>query len=146
MVITKQQLQQFLNEKSGHSRRLRLQLRAAREQAGLSLEDTAQLIGDWRQRLAQELDEDITDLSGPAASTISMWERFVNHPNIVDFAAWARVLGYRLRIELDDAGNPRQMVLLATIEAVEIARTVDMMPEVQRMAVLTMIRAMTVAG
>lgn len=140
MEPMKKQIQQHLNEVSGHSRRLRLALKADRERQGLSHAAVASMIGEWRTRAARSVDPSAVVDDGPAGSTISMWERFENHPNIADFAAWARVLGRRLVVELDDAGLPRVAVLLQTQEAVEIARTVDSWPKDRREALVTLVR------
>jgi hypothetical protein len=131
-----------LNQKSGHSKRLRATLKAARERQGVSARGLSILIAQRKTLLQRELDPDAPDEMPVHENTIYGWERFEYHPNIVDFAAWARVLGYRLVVDLDDADDSRTMVLLATREAVEAARSVDMMPEAQRELVINLIRGL----
>ena len=86
-------------ERLGHSRALRHQLREKRESLGLSQEEVG-------RRVAAMLDTKAE--YGRAA--ISNWERFKKHPSIDAFAAWARVLGVRLLVDIvEDTNNVIQV-------------------------------------
>lgn len=146
MSATKKQLQANAAEKSGHSRRLRAVLKAAREQQGMSARDLADRIAEHLTRLDRALYPDAPAHRPKHSNTIYMWERFENHPSISDFAAWARVLGYRLIVDLDDAHDGRTSVLLDSREAVHIARTVDMWPVDKRASLLAVVEAMDSSG
>lgn len=122
---------------TGHSASLRLILKEAREAQGLS----AKTVGE---RIARHLQ----DLGDPEAEPVSQsaiyaWEKFERHPGIANFAAWARVLGYRLHVTLDSANSGRSPVLIATDEAAEAARRIDRMQPSDRAHVLAVIRAMS---
>lgn len=122
---------------TGHSKGLRLTLKAARETQGLSAREVARRI---HQHLVEIGDEDATE---PHQNTIYAWESFARHPSVANFAAWARVLGYRLIVELDAAEGGRVPVLVRTAEAAEAARRIDMMKDDQRHSILTIIRSMS---
>ncbi len=116
---------------------MRLVLRQARDEAGLSAREVGERIA---ARLRESGDEDATPVS---PSTIYAWEQFERHPSIANFAAWARVLGYRLIVELDGADSGRRPVLVRTEEAAEVARLVDLLPAEKRRAVLAVVKSMS---
>lgn len=102
-------------EQTGHSRHLRELLRGLRAEAGL----TQQQVAD---RITSRL-----NLERPLTSAaVSEWERFGRHPPINVMAAWARVLGRRLVVQIDDASGDRVSVLLRR-ESADLARTLDQM-------------------
>lgn len=74
-------------KRTGHSKALRLKLRAAREERGWTQQDLANRIGEYLSK------------PPPSIASISMWEGFDRHPSIDTMAAWARVLGMRLVVE-----------------------------------------------
>lgn len=115
---------------TGHSRHLRQVLRAARLEQHLS----AQQVAD---RVAAALGRD--SMSG---QSVLYWEGFERHPPIDVFAAWARVLGYRLIVDLDRADNQRTPVLIRHPEVAEIARLLDDGTPEMRAAVATILRGM----
>lgn len=117
-------------ESSGHSRKLRATLRAARKEQDLS----AQQVAD---RLAAALGK--RSMSGQA---ILYYEAFSRHPPVDVFAAWARVLGFRLIVDLDAAGNERKPMLVKHPEVSEIAHALDNAAPDVRAAVLTIVREM----
>ena len=122
---------------TGHSKRLRTILKEARERLDLSAREVA-------ERIAAHLrDVGDTDATPPSVNTIYSWEKFERHPSISNFAAWARVLGYRLIVELDAADSKRHPILVRTEEAAEAARRIDRLDEKQREAVLLLIRSMS---
>jgi transcriptional regulator with XRE-family HTH domain len=121
---------------TGHSRAMRLILKQARADRDLSARELGEMI---RRRLVATGD---ADAEAPAPSTIYAWEAFKRHPSIASYAAWARVLGYRLIVELDGADQQRKPVLVRTGEAAAAARLIDAMPEEKRRALLAMIKTM----
>jgi ribosome-binding protein aMBF1 (putative translation factor) len=141
-TTTKKEFAAHLNQKSGHSRRLRAVLKSARERQGVSARALAGFIARRKTEIQREIEPDAVEETPHHENTIYGWERFEYHPNIVDFAAWARVLGFRLVVDLDDAEDGRTMVLLSTREAVEAARAVDMMPDEKRSLVIGLIRGL----
>lgn len=70
-----------------HAMWIRAKLQAERKRRGWSLEQTARLI-------AKETGDTLTKQSFHA------WERFVTQPKVDQLAAWARVLGMRLEVDL----------------------------------------------
>ncbi len=125
------------HESTGYSKSLRLVLKRAREARGLSAKEVGRRVA---QRLQQLGDDEVGPIS---PSTIYAWEQFDRHPSISKYAAWARVLGYRLHVLLDDAGSTRAPVLVNSDEAAEAARRIDLLHPDARTAVLTVIRSMT---
>lgn len=122
---------------TGHSKGLRLILKQARDQQGLSAKAVGERIALHLQALGD------ADAEPVSPSTIYAWESFDRHPSIANFAAWARVLGYRLIVELDSATSDRAPVLVRTDEAAEAARRIDLMQPDQRAAILGVIRSMS---
>ena len=96
----------------GHSRQLRLRLRAARKRLNLSHDDVA-------ERVANTL-----GLDAKTGGSISHYEQFRRHPRIDVMAAWARAVGLRLIVDLDDADGKRIPVMLHARTA-ELARVLD---------------------
>jgi transcriptional regulator with XRE-family HTH domain len=96
----------------GHSRQLRLRLRAARKRLNLSHEEVA-------ERVAKTL-----EIDSRTGASISHYEQFRRHPRIDVMAAWARAVGLRLIVDLDDARGKRIPVMLHPRTA-ELARVLD---------------------
>lgn len=119
-----------LSEASGHSRHLRSLLRAARERVGLTQQQVADKI---TERLQLE-----RPLSG---SAVSEWERFGRHPAVNVMAAWARVVGLRLLVELDASTGPRIPVLVRP-ETADLARSIDLLSDEDRALVSSMVSRM----
>lgn len=119
-------------ETTGHSRHLRNVLRAAREKRGLSQREVAEAV---TARLSGE-DKRISSTS------ISAYETFTRHPPINVMAAWARVLGFRLIVELDDAASQRVVVSLRP-RAADVARLLDLLPDPDLAMVQGMIERLT---
>jgi transcriptional regulator with XRE-family HTH domain len=116
--------------RTGHSEALRSKLRAARERRGLTQPELAQLIT-----------EELKRPKPLAPSALSQWETFDRHPRIDDMAAWARVLGLRLVVELDDAQGKRIPVMLSP-EVAEVAREIEAADEEDRQWAIDTIRRM----
>ncbi len=116
-------------ERLGHSRALRKQLREKRENLGLSQEEVG-------RRIAALLDTK----AEYGRSAISNWERFKKHPSVDAFAAWARVLGVRLLVDIVDdsaatihmapgrAESAREYALLDDRDAAYIEQLLAMLP------------------
>lgn len=121
---------------TGHSRSLRLILKAAREEQGLS----AKVVGERIARHLHDLGDPDADAVSPSA--IYSWEKFERHPSVSNFAAWARVLGFRLHVLLDSANSGRAPILVWSDEAAEAARRVDQLRPDDRAAILRVIRSM----
>lgn len=121
-------------ETTGHSRHLRNVLRAAREKRGLSQREVAEAV---TARLSDH-DKHISSTS------ISAYETFTRHPPINVMAAWARVLGFRLIVELDDAASQRVVVSLRP-RAADVARLLDLLPDPDLAMVQGMIERLTPA-
>jgi transcriptional regulator with XRE-family HTH domain len=102
-------------EQTGHSRHIRAVLRAAREAEGLTQQQVADRI---TSRLNLE-----RPLTGAA---VSEWERFGRHPPINVMAAWARVLGRRLLVQLDESGGERVSILVRP-DVADMCRALDML-------------------
>jgi transcriptional regulator with XRE-family HTH domain len=115
---------------TGHSRQLRARLRAARIERGMTLQNVADGIA---QRLERE---------SLTAAAVSSWETFVRHPAIDVMAAWARVVGLRLVVDLDDAKGERIPVLLHPRTA-DIAREIDAAPEADREMIRQFVERLT---
>ena len=96
----------------GHSRQLRRRLRAARLERGLTLQHVADFIAK-----AEGL-KSLTD------AAVSQWESFKRHPPVNLMAAWARAVGLRLIVDLDDRSGERVPVLLHPRTA-DLAREID---------------------
>lgn len=94
---------------SGHTETLRIALREARDRLGLTQRDIA-------ERLARDFGIEVTD------SAVGNWERMEREPTIAEFAAWARVVGLRLVVEVEPAQSPRRAVMVAP-ELAEVAAT-----------------------
>jgi transcriptional regulator with XRE-family HTH domain len=102
---------------TGHSRHLREVLRARRESMKLRQQDVA-------DRITEELELD-DRLTGGA---VSEWERFTRHPELPKMQAWARVLGLRLLVDLDDEKSTRIPVLVRP-ENADLVREIDLLEE-----------------
>ena len=116
-------------ETSGHTRRLRDVLTAERKARGWST-----------QRVADEIAADLS-LSKMSGETVRLWETLASQPPIDRFAAWARVLGFRLIVDLDRSDAQRRPVLVRTDEAAEVARLVDDMSRSERRQLLAYLNA-----
>jgi transcriptional regulator with XRE-family HTH domain len=128
---------------SGHSRRLRAALRAARKAQNISAHEVCRRLAQIATDYARIDDPDAAEIEPPHVNTLYTWERFERHPSINLMAAWARVLGMRLIVDLDDAKNPRPYVLLDHPESAQIARIVDAMNDEKRRALLQLLTAET---
>lgn len=117
-------------EVSGQSRHLRQILRAARDEAGL----TQQQVAD---RISSRLNLD-RPLTGAA---VSAWEGFTRHPPINVMAAWARVLGRRLVVQLDDAAGDRVAVLVRPSSS-DLVRMIDLLGDEDRRLIEGMVGRM----
>lgn len=124
---------------SGHSRRLRSALRAARKQQAIPAIEVCRRIGMVMTEYARLRDPLAAPVDPPHVNTLYTWERFERHPGIDSMAAWARVLSMRLIVDLDDAASPRHYVILDHEESVKIARLVDTMKPAARHALLELL-------
>jgi transcriptional regulator with XRE-family HTH domain len=114
----------------GHTVDLRERLRARREAKKMSRAEVARLISNDRifnedaDRIAATGAERPKTQYGETA--VANWELLYNHPPISAYAAWARVLGMRLHVELADAGVKQTAVLMPdeAREAAEALRDV----------------------
>ncbi len=106
-------------DNTGRTRMLRQRLKARREALGLTQEQVAQLISD----------DPLRDDKPIGNTAVSNWETLKRHPKIDDFAAWARVLGMRLIVDLDDAESDRVPVLLPPGRHVELAKAISTLPD-----------------
>ena len=122
---------------TGHSQSLRLILKSAREAQGLS----AKVVGERIARHLQDLGDPEAEPVSPSA--IYAWEKFERHPSVSNFAAWARVLGFRLHVMLDSASSGRLPILVGSDEAAEAARRIDLLRPEDRASILGVIRSMT---
>lgn len=104
-------------EPTGHSRQLRERLRVAREGVGLSQKAVGVEIA---ARLGRE--------KPYTGAVVSLWEKFEAHPPIDTMAAWARVVGLRLVVELDAANGARVPALLRP-RAAAVARLLDLLTD-----------------
>jgi transcriptional regulator with XRE-family HTH domain len=108
--------------KTGHSRALRERLIKAREARNLTQPDVV-------REIARIIDDGRTWT--PAA--LSAWENFNRHPPVDVMAAWARAVGLRLVVDLDESGGRRIPVLLQP-DTAELARAIDAMTDDERKA------------
>lgn len=119
-----------IEERTGQSRHIRQLLRAARESQGWTQQQVADKI---TERLQLE-----RSLTGAA---VSEWERFGRHPPINVFAAWARSLGRRLVVQLDESAGDRVAVMLRP-ETADLARAIDLLGDADRALVDSMVSRM----
>lgn len=117
-------------EHTGHSRRLRLLLKERRLERGLSAQEVA-------DRVAEELGK--TSLSSTA---IYNWERFERHPGVDAYAAWARVLGMRLHVDLEDARRGRRLMPVSSPEAAEVLLAMEAATPEKREAIRNLVVAL----
>lgn len=82
-----------------YAKLIRSQMRARRKDLDLSLERVGELVA-----------QDLGRSTPYGKSAVSGWERFVYHPPIDVFAAWARVLRGRLHVWVDFSGDDRVRV------------------------------------
>ena len=102
--------------RTGHTEMLRRRLRARREELKLSQQDVA-------DRIAAALGE-----PHRAATSVTNYEAMTRQPKINVFAAWARAVGLRLVVDLDDAESTRVPVLVQPDRA-ELAKALDVLDE-----------------
>lgn len=121
---------------TGHSRSMRLTLKAAREERGWSAREVGEKIAE---HLSEMEDEKVDAVS---MNTVYAWEKFERHPSIAMYAAWARVLGFKLVVMLDGSDSGRTAVMVRSAEAAEIARRVDALPADKRKAIADLVRVM----
>ncbi len=105
---------------TGRTRMLRQRLKARREALRLTQEQVADRISADEIRSAHHASE-ARPIGGTA---VSNWETMYRNPKIHDFAAWARVLGMRLIVDLDDQDSDRVAVLLPRGRALELAKAI----------------------
>lgn len=117
-----------MGEGTEYARLLRSQLRARRQDQGLSQEEVG-------RRVAEDLGRD-TDYTKGA---VSGWERFDYHPPVDVFASWARVLGLRLRVELVDPED-RAVAVRVPPEYAALCRELAALPADDLAVVRDMIR------
>lgn len=127
------EINQQIPGSSGHTERLRAMLREARERQGLSAREVCARIG---ARL-RERDPAAKD---PHENSLYSWESMKRNPTVDNMAAWAYAVGLRLQVDLVPRGDRRYPTLLATAEAVAVARLVDQMGADQRRAMLAVAR------
>lgn len=115
----------MMTEQTGKSRHLRQLLKKRRDELGWSA-----------QRVADKVAEEIgrKSLSG---ESVRQWEQFISHPSIDKYAAWCRVLGMRLVMEVVDDSSDRVVALLDP-QVADLARALDMASAADR----TMLRQM----
>jgi transcriptional regulator with XRE-family HTH domain len=105
---------------TGRTRMLRQRLKARREALRLTQEQVADRISADEIRNAHHPSE-AKPIGGTA---VSNWETMYRNPKIHDFAAWARALGMRLIVDLDDQDSDRVAVLLPRGRALELAKAI----------------------
>lgn len=115
---------------TGWSRHLRNILKARREELGL----TPQQVAD---RVAEEL-----ELKSLSHQAVRYWEKFERHPPIDRYAAWARVLGLMLIVELDSGDSERVTVRLQHPESVAVARSMESLSDAKRKAIHATVMAL----
>lgn len=120
-----------MEERTGHSRRLRLLLKAERNRRGWSLEKTAKLV-------AKE-----AGLGKLSKEALRLWENFERHPPIDSFAAWARVLNHRLIVEVAPADSSRIVCMLSPGVA-DVARAIQVATPKQKRLIIAMLEQMGV--
>lgn len=119
-----------LPEQTGHSRHLRGVLRAARVKAGLTQQQVADRITE-RLQLEQPV----------SGSSVSEWERFGRHPSVSVMAAWARVLGLRLIMDLD-SGTGGRLPVLVRPQSADLCRTIDLLSDEDQATVRSVVSLM----
>lgn len=117
-------------EQTGHSRHLREVLRGLRIAAGLTQQQVADRIST-RLNLERQL----------TSAAVGEWERFGRHPPINVMAAWARVLGRRLVVQIDDTTGERVSVFVRR-EIADLARTLDQLSPDDLQAAARIIKSM----
>lgn len=115
------------------TRRIRQRLKARREALGLTQEQVAELISQDPNREGPPLGN----------TAVSNWETLRRHPKLDDMAAWARVLGMRLIVDLDDIESDRVPVLLPPGRAVELAKALTTLGEEDFAYVEALVRRLT---
>lgn len=118
-----------MEERTGRSRAYRDMLKRARDAKKWSAQKVADLIAE---------DLGIPSLSG---QTVLYWEQFERHPAIDRYAAWARVLGYRLVMHILEQDASRVSVLLHPGVA-EMAHAIEIMSPKDRRILLGIIERM----
>lgn len=108
---------------TGYSRQLRERLRARREKLGMTLEQVA----DRTAEILNQMTPDAKEVS-LTAGAISHYEQFRRHPRVDAMAAWARAVGMRLVVDLEDADSDRVNVPLSP-RAARVARMIDALKE-----------------
>lgn len=114
-------------ERSGWSRHLRTKLRLRRVERGWTLQHVADLV-------AADL-----GLKRLSYQTIAYWESFDRHPAIDRFAAWCRVLGMQLDVDILDPDDDRVRVTVPA-DRVDLARAVGVVDESDAAAMRLLLR------
>lgn len=113
--------------RTGKAKRIRDLLRARREALRVTRVELGEAIASFLNAREEALDGAYGAHKALHQNTVYMWETFQRHPSIDTLSAWARVLGYRLHVEL--ALDPdKSPVMVKTERAADIARVVDEWP------------------
>ena len=102
---------------TGHTRQLRERLRIAREGLGLS-----------QRAVGIEIANRLGRAKPYTGAVVSLWEKLEAHPPVDTMAMWARVVGLRLVVDLDEAAGVRVPVLLRP-KAAAVARLLDLLSD-----------------
>lgn len=123
------------NENGGdrysHTRWLRERLRDARKEQGLTALEVD-------RRIVAALKEE----RKPNPQRIYHWENLAAHPSIAAYAAWSRALGFRLVVQLVDAGSEARSVLVRSDDAARVALLLDAAPPEKREAIARMVETL----
>ncbi|MEQ1571433.1 MAG: hypothetical protein ABMA64_37750 [Myxococcota bacterium] len=98
-------------------------------------------MGLTQQQVADKITERLQLERPLSGSAVSEWERFGRHPAVNVMAAWARVVGLRLLVELDASTGPRIPVLVRP-ETADLARSIDLLSDEDRALVSSMVSRM----
>lgn len=79
-------------------------------------------------------------LDSMSGETVRLWEHFTRHPPIDRFAAWARVLDYRLIVSLVHQDRGPTVMLTLAPKVAEVAAALDLATAPQ----LDLVRSMLV--
>lgn len=101
-------------EISGKTRMIRRRLKAARKALGLTQQQVAERMVADPQWGGATL----------GATAISNWELLERNPEVDAMAAWARAVGRRLVVELDDQAAGDRVAVLLPPEVVECAKAI----------------------
>ena len=80
--------------------------------------------------------------SSLSSTAIYNWEKFERHPGIDAYAAWARVLGMQLHVDLEDATRGRRLMPVSSREAAEVLLAMEAASPEKREAIRNMVIAL----